>query len=93
MKRLTLAIAIMIFSGSVFADQVWVDGYYRKDGTYVQGHYRTTPDSHQYNNYGRKSQRDSSGPHTPYLRDQDNDGIYNQYDLDDDNDGILDDYE
>ena len=30
---------------------VWVNGYYRQDGTYVQGHYRTTPDSDPSNNW------------------------------------------
>lgn len=28
-----------------------VRGHYRKDGTYVQPHYRTNPDSNPYNNY------------------------------------------
>jgi hypothetical protein len=32
--------------------QVRVDGYYRRDGTYVQPHYRTSPDSNPYNNSG-----------------------------------------
>ena len=31
--------------------RVWVRGYYRKDGTYVRGHYRTAPDGNPYNNY------------------------------------------
>ena len=31
--------------------RVWVRGYYRKDGTYVKGHYRTAPDGNPYNNY------------------------------------------
>lgn len=31
--------------------QVWVDGYYRDDGTYVEGHLRTEPDGSPYNNY------------------------------------------
>lgn len=33
------------------AKSVWVKGYYRKDGTYVRGHYRTAPDGNPYNNY------------------------------------------
>lgn len=33
-----------------FAD-VRVKGYYRKDGTYVQGHWRSNPDGNPYNNY------------------------------------------
>lgn len=30
---------------------VRVKGYYRKDGTYVQPHHRTSPDHNPYNNY------------------------------------------
>jgi hypothetical protein len=31
--------------------QTRVDGYYRRDGTYVQPYYRTMPDRNPYNNY------------------------------------------
>ena len=31
--------------------QVYVEGYYRKNGTYVQPHYRSSPDKSPYNNY------------------------------------------
>ncbi len=31
---------------------VHVDGYVRRDGTYVQPHYRSAPDGNPYNNYG-----------------------------------------
>lgn len=30
---------------------VWVDGYYRQDGTFVNGHYRTPPDHTKANNW------------------------------------------
>jgi hypothetical protein len=30
---------------------VYVNGYYRKDGTYVQPHYRSAPDGNARNNY------------------------------------------
>jgi hypothetical protein len=30
---------------------VWVNGYYRSDGAYVQGHYRTDPNTFLYDNY------------------------------------------
>lgn len=30
---------------------VWVNGYYRRDGTYVQPHYRTAPDGNISNNW------------------------------------------
>ncbi|WP_353861286.1 hypothetical protein [Azospirillum formosense] len=33
------------------AGLVWVSGYYRKDGTYVKGYYKTAPDSTKNNNF------------------------------------------
>jgi hypothetical protein len=38
---------------------VWVAGYYRDDGTYVPGHYRTFPDSNLANNWS------TAGNHNP----------------------------
>ena len=46
------------FAGECFA-QVHVNGYYRKDGTYVAPHYRTSPDAYKWNNY-------SARENTPY---------------------------
>lgn len=40
-----------IFAASLLAD-VWVNGYTRSDGTYVPGHYRSSPDSSYNNNWG-----------------------------------------
>lgn len=46
-----------IFSGLFFSSipfvsaSVYVNGYYRSNGTYVQPHYRSSPDSSPYNNY------------------------------------------
>lgn len=51
MKKLVLLIvAISIASISLQAD-VYVNGYYRNNGTYVQPHYRSNPDGNPYNNY------------------------------------------
>ena len=33
------------------SSDVWVSGYYRKDGTYVMGHWRSSPDGNPYNNW------------------------------------------
>jgi hypothetical protein len=33
---------------------VWVNGYYRQDGTYVPGHYRTRPDGDPSNNWSNQ---------------------------------------
>ena len=47
---LLIGMAVLLQSGLAFA-QTHVQGYYRKDGTYVQPHMRSTPDSNPYNNY------------------------------------------
>lgn len=48
-------------TGSASADE-WVSGYTKKNGTYVEGYYRNSPDSYKYNNRGSQtnggSQRD-----------------------------------
>lgn len=55
MKKAIVFISILAFlfsSASVFAgDRVTVRGYWKKDGTYVQPHYRASPDSSRTNNY------------------------------------------
>ncbi len=45
---------------SVFAD-TWVNGYTRSDGSYVQGHYRSSPNSTVRDNYIYKG---NSNPYT-----------------------------
>lgn len=61
MKKLLILLGIvasLLFSAEVFArnqggggGHVHVNGYVRKDGTYVQPHYRTAPDSIKTNNW------------------------------------------
>jgi hypothetical protein len=46
------AIALLaIVSGVAFAGDVYVQPHVNRNGTYVQGYHRTTPDSNPYNNY------------------------------------------
>jgi hypothetical protein len=52
------AIAGMTVSAS--AGDTYVNGYFRNDGTYVQPHYRSAPDSSTYNNYS------TQGNQNPY---------------------------
>lgn len=49
MKRVALLVALVLLSGSAFADK-YVSGYTKRDGTYVQGHYKSDVDSNRYNN-------------------------------------------
>ena len=46
-----LIIAILVSISYSGVSQVRVNGYYRKDGTYVRPHYRSSPDGNPYNNY------------------------------------------
>ena len=62
MKRIiSLALVILfLFSSIAFAKDVYVNSYTRKDGTYVQGYHRSSPDSTVTNNY------DFKGNNNPY---------------------------
>ncbi len=71
------------------ARDVYVEGYYRQDGTYVRPHYRSAPDG--VNNYG--SSRNSYELLNPRLRDNDGDGSPNYLDLNDGNDGLFNSYD
>jgi hypothetical protein len=52
MKKLLLIAVLFFASFNLFAQShVWVNGYYRSNGTYVQGHYRTSPDYTRNNNW------------------------------------------
>lgn len=68
MKKTILAMAALV-AVSAFADE-YVQGYIRKDGTYVAPHHRTTPDSNPYNNYS------TQGNINPYTGQQ---GTVNPY--------------
>jgi hypothetical protein len=91
MKRIIAISAFVILALSTahaFAGDVYVDGYYRSNGTYVRPHYRSAPDGIRSNNYG-PSQTDSHLLN-PRSRDNDQDGTPNYLDQDDDNDGLSD---
>lgn len=92
MKKLISILIILGFVLTPFislAKDVYIKGYYRKDGTYVRPHIRSSPDSYKSNNYGPS--KNSFQLMNPRSRDYDNDGIPNYRDLDSDNDGIHDD--
>lgn len=91
MKILILLALLFFNSLYLFAKDVSVKGYYRKDGTYVQPHVRSSPDSYKWNNYGPS--QSSNELMNPKLRDADKDGIPNYLDKDDNNNRILDDFD
>jgi len=47
-----------------YGQDVWVEGYYRSDGSYVRGHYRSAPDGDLSNNY---SSRGNTYPYSSNL--------------------------
>lgn len=49
MKRILLLLFLFLSFAAI--SQVRVNGYYRKNGTYVAPHYRSSPDGNPYNNY------------------------------------------
>lgn len=91
MKKLyaLLFCIFLIIPALVQAKDVRIKGYFRKDGTYVRPHVRSSPDQYKWNNYGPST--NSNQLMNPRQRDWDRDGIPNYLDKDDDNDGIGDD--
>lgn len=83
-----LLMVVLVFD-CVYARDVNVRGYYRRDGTYVRPHVRSSPDHYRWNNYGPS--RSDAELMNGALRDSDGDGVPNSRDFDDDNDGIPDD--
>ena len=51
MRIFALVVALFVTLTVSAAAQTHVEGYTRKDGTYVQGHWRSSPDKSPYNNY------------------------------------------
>lgn len=60
MKRIIALALLMAFTTSTMADQL-VRGYVKKDGTYVEPHYRSSPNGQQWDNYSTKG---NSNPYT-----------------------------
>jgi len=85
---LILAIAFMSY---LAAKDVRVKGYYKKNGTYVRPHIRSSPDAVKWNNYGPS--KNDYQLMNPKSRDNDNDGVANYLDKDDNNNLIHDDYD
>lgn len=63
MKKLAIVIAFAI-AVPAWAQSTYVKPHVRKDGTYVEGHHRTKPDSSVDNNYGTR------GNYNPYTGDR-----------------------
>lgn len=80
---LMCALLLSLCGATAFAQDVYVNGYERQDGTYVQPHYRTAPDNTTYNNYsstgnlnpntgGGVQMQNSLGGGNPYSNSREN---------------------
>ncbi len=58
--RLKIVAIAALAASPAFAD-TYVDGYFRKDGTYVEPHYRSNNDGQRWNNY---STQGNTNPYT-----------------------------
>lgn len=67
--------AIVLWVPVAGADQ-WVNGYYKKDGTYVQGYWRSTPNATPYDNF---SYRGNVNPYTGARGTRSYDPVYPSY--------------
>jgi hypothetical protein len=74
MKALSIivsaALGLLFMATTALAHDVYVNGYYRSDGTYVQPYYRTRPNSTTLDNYSTKGNVNpytgQPGTHDPY---------------------------
>ena len=60
MRAFLASLALVVLLQGAAAD-TYVRGHTRSDGTYVQPHYRTSPDGNPFNNY---SSRGNTNPYT-----------------------------
>jgi hypothetical protein len=61
MKKLLISLLFVVIASSANAKPVHVNGYTRKDGTYVAPHYRTAPNNTNSDNWGT---RGNTNPYT-----------------------------
>lgn len=81
-KLLAISACMAFLSVSSAEAQQWVNGYTKKNGTYVQGHYRSTRDGNPFNNYSTRGNRNpytgQTGSVNPY-RNNNTFGNYGSY--------------
>jgi hypothetical protein len=77
MKKLFATLILGIVSSITFAQsEVYVNGYYKSNGTYVQSHYRTAPNSTINDNWSTYS---NVNPHTGEVGTIQPEQTYNSY--------------
>ena len=76
MRIFALAAAVTLAAVAPALAQVHVGGYTRRDGTYVEPHYRSAPNSSTFDNYSTKG---NVNPYTGQAGRTDPYGSYNSY--------------
>jgi hypothetical protein len=76
MRLIGLVFALFMTFTVSAAAQTYVQEYFRSDGTYVQGHWRSSPDHSPYNNY---SYPGNTNPYTGKMAAGDPDTYLQQY--------------
>ena len=77
MKLLPIILSIPLVSllGEAVKADIWVDGYQRKDGTSVRGHWKTKPNNSIYDNYSHPGNfnpnKQNNMPKSPPCRNRD----------------------
>lgn len=56
-----IVLSLLFISGISYGADTYVNGYYKQNGTYVQGHYRSAPNDTKLDNY---STRGNTNPYT-----------------------------
>ena len=70
---MSAALGIMLMASAALAQDVYVRGYFKSDGTYVQPHYRSAPNSTRLDNWSTK------GNVNPYTGKLGTRNLYNPY--------------
>lgn len=76
MKKLILGFIVLASSVSFLMSDTYVNGYTKSNGTYVQGHYRSSPNSTTSDNYSTVG---NTNPYTGQAGTKQNDYNYNNY--------------
>lgn len=77
MKELIALFTLISVCATAVADD-YVRGYTRKDGTYVEPHHRTNPNSRRDDNYSSKGNQNPYTNERGYKGNEDNNSSYNQ---------------